>query len=306
MSISICSSIVMSAPRDVCCICYEQFDDLSSSQIAGRIAARRSLFWPCGHRVHVECINQSEAGLRSAAEPCFQCRIPADPEVRVSLLRVAAAAVPPAAASHVPAEDPLVPPRAVHIPNVAALCCPRLLHADGEFEEDLDDRRMHYMGLHGDSGSMQWSCLRCDRQVSLQTMPLLQADQGVCQTHGTMCYVMDCRSDVPFWSCMNHREDANDVPLPISHLRIVGNALQPILITSSDEGEGTLTPMSLSSLFSEETLARMAEDGNMDSNDVIVRPVLMDDVLNRLSAIHSRYGTDQERDRIQTLLGNYD
>ena len=28
----------------------------------------------------------------------------------------------------------------------------------------------------------------------------------------------------------------------------------------------------------------------------------MDDVLNRLSAIQSRYGTDQERNRIQTLF----
>ena len=296
----------MSAPRDVCCICYEEFDDLSSSQIAGRIAAGRSLFWPCGHRVHVECINQSEAGLRSAAEKCFQCRTAADPEVRVSLLRLAAAAPPPAAASHVPAEVPLVPPRAVHIPNVAALCCPRLLHADGSFTELLDDRRMTYMGLDGDTGSMQWSCLRCNRQVSLPNMPLLQADQGVCHEHGTMCYVMDCRSDVPFWSCMDHRENQNDVPFPISHMRIVGNALQPILITSSDEGEGTLTPMSLSSLFSEEALAAMAADSNMESNEVIVTPVLMDDVLDRLSAIQSRYGTDEETRRIETMLERYD
>ena len=295
----------MSAPGDVCCICYGQFDAASSSQIAGRIAAGPSLFWPCGHRVHVECINQSEAGLRSAAEKCFQCRTAADPEVRVSLLRLAAAAPPPAAASHVPAEVPLVPPRAVH-PNVAALCCPRLLHADGSFTELVDDRRMTYMGLDRDTGSMQWSCLTCSRQVSLPNMPLLQADQGVCDIHGTMCCVMDCRSDVPFWSCMDHRENQNDVPFPISHMRIVGNAPQPILITSSDEGEGTLTPMSDSSLWSEEALAAMAGDSNMQSNEVIVTPVLMDDVLNRLSAIERRYGTDEETRRIESMLERYD
>ena len=220
--------------------------------------------WPCGHRVHAECISQSAASLASVGDVCFQCRTPADPEVRVSFMRQAAAAAA-ARAPFSPAEDiVVVPAPGVRIPNVAALCCPRLLHADGSFPELLDDRRMTYMGLDGDTGSMQWSCLRCNRQVSLPNMPLLPADQGVCHEHGTMCYVMDCRSDVPFWSCMNHREDANDVPLPISHLRIVGNALQPILITSSDEGEGTLTPMSLSSLFSEETLARMTADENMD------------------------------------------
>ena len=62
----------------------------------------------------------------------------------------------------------------------------------------------------------------------------------------------------------------------------------------------------LSSLWSEEALAAMAGDSNMQSNEVIVTPVLMDDVLDRLSAIQSRYGTDEETRRIETMLERYD
>ena len=74
--VPISSSNIMGDQRDNCSICFEGLDNVVSP-IAGPFAAGRLLCWPCGHRVHIECMLQNQAPLRSIGAPCFLCKTPA-------------------------------------------------------------------------------------------------------------------------------------------------------------------------------------------------------------------------------------
>ena len=222
----------MSDQRDRCAICLDTF---------ARLDSHRPLSWPCGHRVHIACILQSQASLRSVEAPCFVCRTPPFPYIRSFLEQwhgEVIACVEAGAPPDVPAEDPPVPVNAVYIPRtIAALCCPRVLpySADGaggrtvtRFVEIQNDRRMTFMGLDRGTGALQWTCLSCNQQLSMMGMPGPEERAAhVCHRHGAMCFTFDCQGEravrlgaepeEPYWSCMDHRASLGDVPLPISH-----------------------------------------------------------------------------------------
>ena len=106
---------------------------------------------------------------------------------------------------------------------------------------------------------------------------------------------------------MDHQASANDVPLPVSCLRILPGAVLPISVGSSDDEEATLTPMSLSSSFEHAT---MGADSNMQSTNEgnavsETQPPPMDDVMQRLRNIGDGYGTQvqTEVDSMQTTVG---
>ena len=200
-------------------------------------------FWPCGHGVHARCLTVSQAALRSVDGPCFTCRLDAYPGARSNfietfpeliqelLAEIQSHEAPPA---EVPAEAPA---HAMRIPNVAALCCPRVLLVDGIFEEQINDRRMEYMGLDG-NGSMHWTCLSCDGGMALNGLPTSDPVWS-CPQHGRMCYVMDRRllDGLPFWSCCDRRDNRNEMPFPLSHMRnLVGSEL-PIMVISDSSGD---------------------------------------------------------------------
>ena len=128
----------------------------------------------------------------------------------------------------------------MRIPNVAALCCPRILFADGIFVEQ-NDRRMEYMGLDG-NGSMHWTCLSCDGVMALNGLPTSDPVRS-CPQHGRMCYVMDRRllDGLPFWSCCDRRDNRNEMPFPLSHMRnLVGSAL-PIMVIDDSSGDDEMS-----------------------------------------------------------------
>ena len=151
----------MGDQRDKCPICLEAFDDHVFSlcpRWAGPFPVRL-LCWPCGHRVHLDCILQNQASVSSAEAPCFQCRTPAYTGVRGIFADMPGAdimsRVPAATTPHGPAEDHPVPANAVRTPRVAALCCHRVVGPiDGRFLPIADDRRMTFMGLDGRAGAM--------------------------------------------------------------------------------------------------------------------------------------------------------
>ena len=121
---------------------------------------------------------------------------------------------------------------------------------------------------------------------------------------------------------MDHQASANDVPLPVSCLRMLPGAVLPISVVSSDDEEATLTPMSLSSSFEH---AVMGADSNMQSTNEgnavsETQPQTMDDVMQRLRNIGDRYdpqvqtevdsmqttvGTEIETQRLEGMLGRY-
>ena len=136
-----------------------------------------------------------------------------------------------------PAEVPAeAPAHAMRIPNVAALCCPRILFADGIFVEQ-NDRRMEYMGLDG-NGSMHWTCLSCDGGMALNGLPTSDPVWS-CPQHGRMCYVMDRRllDGLPFWSCCDRRDNRNEMPFPLSHMRNLVGSQVPILVIEDSGGD---------------------------------------------------------------------
>ena len=246
----------MSDQRDNCPICLEAFAPCDSFWpfYGGPFAPGRLLCWPCGHRVHIACILRSQASLGSIEAPCFLCRTPAFPQVRSAFehFHGAEIALVPADAPP-PNVPPPVPVHAVYIPpKIAALCCPRVLPFSRDrrpgtltlmtrtsFVDLQDDRRMTFMGLDRGTGAMQWTCLSCNRQLSLLTLPSPQQFAAhVCHRHGEMCFTFDCRGAeplLPFWSCMDNRASRNDVPLPISHLRTIDAHSMPIEVASSDD-----------------------------------------------------------------------
>ena len=266
----------MGDQRDKCPICLEAFDDHVFSlcpRWAGPFPVRL-LCWPCGHRVHLDCMLQSQASVSRMEDPCFQCRTPAYPGLRRSFAIVYGAdimsMVPPAATTHAPTEDHPVPANAVRIPRVAALCCPRVVGPiDGEFFRVADDRRMTYMGVETVGGAMRWSCLSCGKHLWLMDLPPLGPSCGL---HGAMCFVLDWITGIglqEYWTCTDDRFTRNDVPLPIRHLLLGRNenntawSSQPIEVASSSD-EDTLSPMSLTDLISEGTLTRMQQDNEME------------------------------------------
>ena len=257
----------MSDQRDRCAICLETFAPLDS-QWPLWISHPHVLSWPCGHRVHVACILQSQASLRSIETPCFVCRTPPFPHVRSYLEKwhgAAFALVPADAPPDVPAEDPPVPVNAVYIPTtIAALCCPRVVSYSRDrdrrrtrFVELEDDRRMTFMGLDRDTGALQWTCLSCNQQLSTIGMPSPEERaERVCPRHGAMCFTFDCygaEPEAPYWSCMDQQGSLNDVALPINHLRIPAVEGPPsCLVVSSDdeESEGWSSTSAMSSTMS--------------------------------------------------------
>ena len=260
---------------DECPICFEAFDDHVISLSPRRpFPVGRLLCWPCGHRVHLDCMLQSQASVSRMEDPCFQCRTPAYPGLRRSFAIVYGAdimsMVPPAATTHAPTEDHPVPANAVRIPRVAALCCPRVVGPiDGEFFRVADDRRMTYMGVETVGGAMRWTCLSCGKHLWLMDLPPLGPSCGL---HGAMCFVLDWITGIglqEYWTCTDDRFTRNDVPLPIRHLLLGRNenntawSSQPIEVASSSD-EDTLSPMSLTDLISEGTLTRMQQDNEME------------------------------------------
>ena len=243
----------MSDQGDSCAICLEAFAP-GGPFYGGPFCPGRLLSWPCGHRVHIACILQSQASLRSLDAPCFLCRTPAFIGVRsffeqwhgaeIALVPADAPPLP------VPAEDPPVPVNAVYVPRrVAALCCPRVLPLSDDrlgtrtrFVELQDDRRMTFMGLDRDTGALHWTCLSCNQELSIMTLPgPEQCAARFCHRHGDMCFAFDCRGEEslqPYWSCMDHQLSRNDVALPISHLRTIdATSTMPIQVLTSDDEE---------------------------------------------------------------------
>ena len=281
----------MGDQRDKCPICLEAFDDHVFSlcpRWAGPFPVRL-LCWPCGHRVHLDCILQNQASVSSAEAPCFQCRTPAYTRVRGIFAGMHGAdimsRVPAATTPHGPAEDHPVPANAVRMPRVAALCCHRVVGPiDGRFLPIADDRRMTFMGLDDRTGAMQWTCLSCGKQLELLELPPLEQWPRSCSIHGGLCLVFDCATFFGlqrYWSCMDDRLSRNDVALPICH-RTIGidennsrlqnqsvsliteqSASQQISVASSSD-EDTWSPMSLSEFFSPETLTAMRRDSDME------------------------------------------
>ena len=251
----------MADQRDRCPICLETFAPLDS-QWPVSTSHPHALSWPCGHRVHVACILQSRASLRSTETPCFVCRTPPFPHVRSYLEKwhgAEVALVPADAPPGVPAENPPVPRNAVYIPaRIAALCCPRVLsYSTGvagargrtRFVELEEDRRMTFMGLDRVTGALQWTCLTCNQEFSTIGVPgPEERARRVCPRHGAMCITFDCRGDTwgrlfcsgaepqePYWSCMDPIESLNEVALPINHLRIPAAVEHYPIIDSDDE-----------------------------------------------------------------------
>lgn len=229
-----CVSVSSSNIMDECCsICQEPFLGFPQCE---------TWFWPCGHGVHARCLTVSQAALRSVDGPCFTCRLDAYPGARSNfietfpeliqelLAEIQSHEAPPA---EVPAEAPA---HAMRIPNVAALCCPRILFADGIFVEQ-NDRRMEYMGLDG-NGSMHWTCLSCDGGMALNGLPTSDPVWS-CPQHGRMCYVMDRRllDGLPFWSCCDRRDNRNEMPFPLSHMRNLVGSQVPILVIEDSGGD---------------------------------------------------------------------
>ena len=272
----------MADPMDRCTICFETFAPLVSPPWPVSKLHPNVLSWPCGHRVHVACILQSLASLRSTETPCFVCRTPPFPHVRSYLekwhgeeVALLEADAPPG----VPAEDPPVPVTATYIPaTIAALCCPRVLSYSADmfgrrdrrtrFVRLVDDRRMTFMGLDRNTGALQWTCLSCNQELSTIGLPGEQERaRRICSHHGQMCFTFDCRGSheshgaaplAPYWSCMDHRQSLNDVALPINHLRIPAAVGLPIpaavglrVVASDDEeSEGWSSRSAMSSTMS--------------------------------------------------------
>ena len=258
--VSVSSSNIMDefrARENSCTICQEPFLGFPQCE---------KWFWPCGHGVHARCLTVSQAALRSVDGPCFTCRLDAYPGARSNfietfpeliqelLAEIQSHEAPPA---EVPAEAPA---HAMRIPNVAALCCPRILFADGIFVEQ-SDRRMEYMGLDG-NGSMHWTCLSCDGVMALNGLPTSDPVRS-CPQHGRMCYVMDRRllDGLPFWSCCDRRDNQNEMPFPLSHMRnLVGSELPIVVIDDSNSDEMSLGTRSQTSEQDEDRDAAMDDD----------------------------------------------
>jgi hypothetical protein len=241
----------MSDQRDSCAICLEAFAPGESLWpfYGGPFSPGRLLSWPCGHRVHIACILQSQTSLRSMDAPCFLCRTPAFFGVRTYFEQWHAREIALVAADATPLSVPAEPVNAVYVPHrVAALCCPRVLPLSDDrldtrtlFVELQDDRRMTFMGLDRDTGALHWTCLSCNQELSIMELPGPElCDSRVCWRHGDMCFAFDCRGAEPlqpFWSCMDHHLSRNDVALPISHLRTIDAMSMPIQLVSSDDEE---------------------------------------------------------------------
>ena len=182
--VSVSSSNIMD--EFPCSICQEPFLGFPQCE---------KWFWPCGHGVHARCLTVNQTALRSVDGPCFTCRLDAYPGARSNfietfpeliqelLAEIQSHEAPPA---EVPAEAPA---HAMRIPNVAALCCPRILLADGIFVEQ-NDRRMEYMGLDG-NGSRHWTCLSCSGGMALDVLP---TSDPVCPSMGECAtsWIVDC------------------------------------------------------------------------------------------------------------------
>ena len=233
-----CVSVSSSNIMESCSICQEPFLGFPQCE---------KWFWPCGHGVHARCLTVSQAALRSVDGPCFTCRLDAYPGARSNfietfpeliqelLAEIQSHEAPPA---EVPAEAPA---HAMRIPNVAALCCPRVLLVDGIFEEQINDRRMEYMGLDG-NGSMHWTCLSCDGGMALNGLPTSDPVWS-CPQHGRMCYVMDRRllDGLPFWSCCDRRDNRNEMPFPLSHMRNLVGSRVPIMVIDDSSGDDEMS-----------------------------------------------------------------
>ena len=229
-----CVSVSSSNIMESCSICQEPFLGFPQCE---------KWFWPCGHGVHARCLTVSQAALRSVDGPCFTCRLDAYPGARSNfietfpeliqelLAEIQSHEAPPA---EVPAEAPA---HAMRIPNVAALCCPRVLLVDGIFVEQINDRRMEYMGLDG-NGSMHWTCLSCDGGMALNVLPTSDPVWS-CPQHGRMCYVMDRRllDGLPFWSCCDRRDNRNEMPFPLSHMRNLVGSRVPLCVIDDSSGD---------------------------------------------------------------------
>jgi hypothetical protein len=289
--VSVSSSNIMDEAS--CSICQEPF-------VGFRQCAK--WFWPCGHGVHARCLTVSHAALRSVDGPCFTCRQAACPGARSNFeltFPELIQEVPAEAPSHEapPAEVPAeAPAHAVRITNVVALCCPRLLFANGIFVEQPCDRRMEYMGLDG-NGSENWTCLRCDAGIALDVLP---TSDPVCPEHGRMCYVMDRRmlDGAPFWSCCDRRDSRN--PFPLSHLRnLVGYGLPITVISESSEDEMSFGTRSQTS--------EQNEDAAMDDDHFdIAGANHLHHELASLRHIRDTWDTTEQVNALTAMLNNYD
>jgi hypothetical protein len=189
--------------------------------------------WPCGHGVHAGCIAQTRASLLTVNGPCYVCRHACHNGALDNFKRAFPFWQLSQILDQVPDDEPLGQVPQAYIPNVAALCCPRLAFVDGTFETLPNDRRMSYMGLCGPGGLMSWTCMTCHKDVHLQEIPRAA---HACFQHGPMCYVLEVFPQLPppplgpaachyrdnyarrYWSCCNE-EQQGDSPLPIDHLR---------------------------------------------------------------------------------------
>ena len=293
--VSVSSSNIMDeflARTSICSLCREPF-------VGFRQCA--AWFWPCGHGVHARCLTVSQAALRSVDGPCFTCRQDAYPGARSNFEETfpeLIEEVPAEAPSHEapPAEVPAeAPAHAVRIPNVAALCCPRILFADGIFVEQ-NDRRMEYMGLDG-NGSMHWTCLSCDGGMALNVLPTSDPVWS-CPQHGRMCYVMDRRllDGLPFWSCCDRRDNRNEMPFPLSHMRnLVGSRLPIMVVDDSGDDE-----MSLG------TGSQMSEQGEHDDRFDMAGASHLHEELASLRGIEEAWDTRAQENALTAMLESYD
>ena len=172
--------------------------------------------WPCGHGVHAGCIAQTRVSLLTVNGPCYVCRHACHNGALDNFKRAFPFMGLSQILDQVPDDEPLGQVPQAYIPNVAALCCPRLAFVDGTFVTLPSDRRMSYMGMDP-RGLMSWTCMTCHKDVHLREIP---RDPHACFLHGPMCYVLEVFPPLVrrHWSCCNATQQ-DDSPLPIDHLR---------------------------------------------------------------------------------------
>ena len=213
---------------DLCPICFESHNGGGPAMPPMPAAPVKQIWrWPCGHGVHYACIAQSRASLLTINGPCYVCRH----ACHVGALDNFKRAVPfmhlNRLLDQVP-DEPLREEPVVHIPRIAALCCPRLagpFEPNGNFEALPTDRRMSYMGLLATGHT--WTCMTCHTELVWPEVPGWPPDwPHECIQHGRACYVLDLLPrDTPvprqvwrigrYFSCCNVERD--DVPLPVQH-----------------------------------------------------------------------------------------
>jgi len=219
---------------DQCPICFEAHNGGGPPAMQPVVCQPCSPIWrwPCGHGVHAGCIAQTRTSLLTVNGPCYVCRHACHKGALDNFKRAFPFMGLSQILDQVPDDEPLGQVPQAYIPNVAALCCPRLAGPfDGAFVALPSDRRMSYMGM-GPRGLMSWTCMTCHKETHLQEIPRVA---HACLQHGPMCYVLEVFPQLPppplgpaacpyrdnyarrYWSCCNATQQG-DSPLPIDHL----------------------------------------------------------------------------------------